>query len=90
MFVLVGFKVYRKKFSRQFNSTVKEKNAMANEIEKFMSATELSKAFGISKSNIFKLARRGVLPKGILIGHSRRWAISDIERVLQGMKGATE
>ena len=63
---------------------------MANELEKFMSATELSKAFSISRSNIFKLARRGVLPRGILIGHSRRWAVSDIERALQAMKALKE
>ncbi len=63
---------------------------MVNELEKFMSAAELSKAFGISRSNIFKLARRGVLPRGILIGHSRRWAVSDIKRALQAMKGAMQ
>lgn len=68
---------------------------MNNEIGQYLSAKELAEILGISKSCFFALVRRGVLPKGVRIGHSRRWAASDIERALQdmalqAMKGAIE
>ena len=59
-------------------------------IDTFMSAQQLSKALGISRSGLFQLAQRGELPKGVKIGKSRRWAVSEINAWLRDkQKGAT-
>lgn len=56
-------------------------------IEQFVSAKELSEKLGICRSGIFALARKGILPQGIRIGGSRRWAVEDIQKALSAMKG---
>ncbi len=52
---------------------------MLSELGTYISATELSKALGISRSGVFTLVRNGHLPKGIRLGRSRRWAVSEIQ-----------
>lgn len=60
---------------------------MANtqELERYLTATELASTLGVSRSNIFKLAKRGLLPRGLKLGHSRRWSVSDVQQALSAM-----
>ena len=60
---------------------------MANtqELERYLTAAELASTLGVSRSNIFKLAKRGLLPRGLKLGHSRRWSVSDVQQALSAM-----
>lgn len=49
-----------------------------NELGAFMNAQQLSQTLGISRSGLFQLVRRGALPQGYRLGHSRRWLLSEI------------
>ena len=51
----------------------------AIEQEAFMNAQQLSQALGISRSGVFQLVRRGALPKGYQLGHSRRWCLGEVK-----------
>ena len=53
---------------------------------KFLTATQLAQALGICKSTVFAFVRRGLLPRGVLIGHCRRWSLSEVKTALQAMK----
>lgn len=57
-------------------------------IEEHISAKGISQKLGISRSAVFALVKRNILPKGILIGGSRRWAVSEIEEVIAKLKEA--
>ena len=45
----------------------------------YLSAAQITRAFGICRSGIFALMNRGEFPAGIKIGRSRRWALSDVQ-----------
>lgn len=62
--------------------------AVDTQLDSYMSATELSRVLGISRSGVFTLVRNGELPKGIRLGHSRRWSVSEIRDFLK-TKGGT-
>ena len=49
-----------------------------SEVGVFMNAQQLSQALGISKSGVFQLVRRGAVPKGYQVGHSRRWCFDEV------------
>ena len=57
------------------------------QLDSYMTATELSRVLGISRSGVFTLCRNGHLPKGIRLGHSRRWAVSEIRDFLKEKGG---
>lgn len=61
---------------------------MINELGSYCNATELAKALGISRSGIFTLVRNGEFPKGIRLGHSRRWCLSEVKSWLDKKKEA--
>lgn len=50
----------------------------------FLTASEIAKAFGISKSGVFNLLKRGDFPAGVKIGRSRRWNMAEIQSWLEG------
>ena len=54
-----------------------------NELGIFLNAKELSRTLGISRSGLFQLVRRGELPAGVKLGHSRRWQVSEVRDWLQ-------
>lgn len=54
-----------------------------NELDTYLNSKQLSKALGLSRSGIFSLVRRGILPKGILIGRSRRWNMAELQTFLK-------
>ena len=60
-----------------------------SELDVFMNAQQLSQALGISRSGLFQLVRRGALPKGYRLGHSRRWCLREVKQWLQAKNGAT-
>ena len=49
----------------------------------FLTASEIARALGISKSGIFNLIRRGEFPAGVKIGKSRRWNMAEIQSWLE-------
>ena len=49
----------------------------------YLTAAQITSAFGICRSGIFALMNRGEFPAGIKIGRSRRWALSDIQAWLK-------
>ena len=52
----------------------------------FVTATELARTLKMSRSCIYGLVRRGILPSGLKLGHCRRWSLSDVQQALQAMK----
>ena len=50
--------------------------------ETFLSAVEIANMLKIARSNVYQLASKGVLPKGVKIGASRRWPLSEILALL--------
>ena len=60
---------------------------MISELGTYINATQLSQVLGISRSGVFTLCRNGHLPKGIRLGHSRRWAVSEIRDFLKEKGG---
>ena len=58
--------------------------------EGFVNSKELSQALGISRSGLFQLVRRGALPQGYRLGHSRRWCLDEVKDWLKAQqKGET-
>lgn len=53
----------------------------------YVTANELAKSLRVSRSCIYGLIKRGVLPSGLKLGHSRRWPLSAVEQALGVMKG---
>ena len=48
-------------------------------MQKFLSISDLAERYGISKPSIYNYVRDGKLPRGIHIGRSRRWALTELE-----------
>lgn len=42
----------------------------------------LAQYLGISRNTVHSFAKRGILPQGIRLGHSRRWSISEVKQWL--------
>lgn len=52
----------------------------------YLNAEQITKSFGICRTSIFALTKRGEFPKGIKIGRSRRWALSEVQAWLDSKK----
>ena len=52
----------------------------------YLTANELAKSLRVSRSCIYGLVRRGVLPSGLKLGHIRRWPLSAVQQALDAMK----
>ena len=46
--------------------------------ETFLTAVEIANMLNIGRYSVYHLANKGVLPKGVKLGSSRRWALSEI------------
>lgn len=55
---------------------------MHEQLDAYVDAKELSKSLSLSRTAIFNLARKGVLPRGLKLGHSRRWRLSEVQEAL--------
>lgn len=62
---------------------------MAVKLEHYVNASTLAQALGISRSGLFQLVKRGELPQGYRLGHSRRWCLEEVKDWLKKQKGAT-
>ena len=60
------------------------------QLEQYVKVTEIAKALNISRGAVLNLVRKGILPQGVKLGHSRRWLLSDVLDALQAMKKSTE
>ena len=61
-----------------------------NELGSYVGVRELSRALGLSRTGIYTLCRRGELPQGIRLGHSRRWNVQEISEFLRAKKIAVD
>ena len=61
-------------------------NQHAEGLGTYLSASQITSAFGICRSGIFTLMSRGEFPAGVKIGRCRRWALSDVQAWLDGKK----
>ena len=58
----------------------------SNPIEKlntYATAKQLAQLLGLSRSGLYALCKRGQIPQGIKIGHSRRWNIAEFQAWLE-------
>ena len=55
---------------------------MENLLGTYLTATEIAKALKISRSGVYTLVQRGILPPGLLLGGSRRWELSALQQAL--------
>lgn len=55
---------------------------MAVELDSYVGVRELGKALGLSRNGVLSLCRKGVLPEGRKLGHSRRWRVADVNEAL--------
>ena len=52
----------------------------------YLSATQITRAFGICRSGIFALMKKGLFPVGVKIGRCRRWSLSEVQEWLKHQK----
>lgn len=60
----------------------------AEKLGVFISAKEIARIFGISKSGMFNLLKRGDFPVGMKIGRNRRWRLSELEAWIDSQESA--
>ena len=48
-------------------------------MKQFLTINDLAERYGVSKPSVYNYIRTGKLPKGFYIGHSHRWAITELE-----------
>ena len=53
----------------------------------YVNASQLMKAFCISRSTLIQLRKRGAFPKGIRLGRTLRWSVSDIQNWINQQAG---
>lgn len=56
--------------------------------EKFLSSKEIGRIFGISKSGVFNMLKRGEFPVGIRVGRNRRWRLSEVQAWFDAQEAA--
>ena len=54
----------------------------------FISSKDIGRIFGISKSGVFNLLKRGEFPVGIRVGRNRRWRLSEVEDWIASQEAA--
>ena len=47
-------------------------------LDNYATAKQIAQALVLSKSGFYSLCRRGQLPAGVKVGHSRRWRIDEV------------
>ena len=52
-------------------------------LDEFVTAKQLAQILGLSKSGFYALYKRGEIPRGIRIGHSRRWKLTEFQAWLE-------
>lgn len=60
-------------------------NNKVTQLDSYVTAKQLAQSLGLSKSGFYSLYKRGVIPSGVKIGHSRRWNVSEVKAVLSAM-----
>lgn len=61
-----------------------------NKLSSYVGVRELSEALGLSRSGVYTLCKRGDLPQGIKLGHSRRWNVQEVSEFLRAKKIAVD
>lgn len=61
-------------------------NDEITQLDSYVSAKQLAKTLGLSKSGFYNLCKSGLFPKGIRLGSSRRWQLSEVKNWLDTKK----
>ena len=48
----------------------------------YITASEVAQILQVTRSTVYNLVRKGILPAGIKLGHSRRWKLSEVKAAL--------
>ncbi|MBR1436927.1 MAG: helix-turn-helix domain-containing protein [Synergistaceae bacterium] len=54
-------------------------NKPIEELNTYATAKQLAQLLGLSKSGFYALYKRGQIPRGIKIGHARRWNLAEFQ-----------
>lgn len=49
----------------------------------FLTVSDIANLLRVSRSCVYSLVRRGVLPPGFRLGGSRRWSVHELKRYLE-------
>ena len=52
-------------------------------LDEYVTAKQLAQILGLSKSGFYALYKRGEIPRGVKIGHSRRWRVTEFQAWLE-------
>lgn len=52
----------------------------------FLTVTDVAKRYSISRSSVFNFYKKGLIPKGITFGKTRRWSLEELEAFEQGKR----
>ena len=58
-----------------------------DKLDTYVNVQQLAKSLGLTKGSVYGLVRQGVLPAGVKLGRSRRWAVREVNAWLNGQKG---
>lgn len=56
---------------------------MNNELDSYVDAATLARTLGVSRSGLYQLRKKGIMPCGVQLGRSRRWSVAEIQNWLQ-------
>ena len=48
----------------------------------YITASEVAQILQVTRSTVYNLVRKGILPRGLKIGQSRRWKLSEVKEAL--------
>ena len=56
---------------------------MSNELDTYVDAATLARTLGVSRSGLYQLRKKGIMPCGIQLGRSRRWSVREVRTWLE-------
>ena len=54
-------------------------------MKQFLTIKDLTDRYGVSRASIYNHIKAGRFPQGVVIGHSRRWSIKELEAFEAGL-----
>lgn len=56
---------------------------MSNELDIYVDAATLAKTLNVSRSGLYQLRKKGLMPAGVQLGRSRRWSVREVKAWLE-------
>lgn len=63
---------------------------MTVKLEGYVTARDLAGLLRVSRSCVYSLVQRGLLPPGIKLGGNRRWPVRELKAYLESVLGGRE